>query len=277
MVSDAGPVGADPTLDISSLVRSEPLPPLSAPGAAASLPPEEEAATEPEPPSWAFWAGGNIDPQSWFSYSGLTWAPAGPILEDGWRLRAMLGTGAYEYDREVVRPGPGPGRPAIVEDVDFEGRPVVADLSAGYRASSGPWTASAYLGLQWTQHPIAPADPLNEVSGSRFGARLALETWRNVGDDGWLQFDASFETGFSAYAASLRGGWRVLDETSVGLELIARGDRASDGLLAGVVLRTLIEGQEVSASLGASQAVSFDAGALGEAGLYATISTHTRF
>ena len=43
------------------------------------------------------WAGAEVFRQVWSLYAGGTYAPFGSVREDGFRVRAVTGYGAYRY------------------------------------------------------------------------------------------------------------------------------------------------------------------------------------
>jgi hypothetical protein len=73
-----------------------------------------------------FYSGAEAFRHAWSLYSGATFAPFGSILEDGLRLRAAGGYGAYSYSgRRAVGPS--------AQVVDFDGEASFADLLIGYQ------------------------------------------------------------------------------------------------------------------------------------------------
>src|SRR5262245_55132296 len=60
---------------------------------------EADPRAAPPKPHLEVWSGGEAFTAVWSAYSGAGWAPFGSVHEDGLRLRAVLGTGAYDGGR----------------------------------------------------------------------------------------------------------------------------------------------------------------------------------
>jgi hypothetical protein len=155
-------------------------------------------------------------------FSGATFAPFGSIQDDGMRLRVQGGYGHYRYDatRAVA------GAPLLVH---FKGIKSLGEVMAGYQLGLGPLTVKAFAGAELEANTIAPADAANPVSGVAAGAKLALETWLNIGDRTFAQLDGGWGSAEGTYSVRLRLGYRALPALSFGPELGALGNRAYDG------------------------------------------------
>ena len=197
-------------------------------------------------------------------FTGVTVAPFGSILEPGWRLRAQGGYGQYRYEATRAVAG-APLR------VPFRGIKSSGELMGGYQAGFGAITVKAFAGAELLSNVIAPADPANPVSGTATGAKLALESWLNIGERGFAQLDGSWSSNAGSYAARLRLGYRVWPCFSMGPELSALGQHGFDGNRAGGFGRFAWNGGELSLSAGVS-------GSTGIPGTpYGTVNWLTRY
>jgi hypothetical protein len=181
----------------------------------------------------------------WSAYSGASWAPFGSVREDGLRLRAVLGAGAYRG-----------------------GTVAFGDVLVGYHKQLGPVTLKVLGGLTVAERE--PTEPTSTLAGAALGPKAMLETWWTIADQAWASADLSIafphlhttETGDDPnrvdYSGRIRLGWRLWPELSVGFEGGAGGPLAStlpttlqNGLArAGGFLRYEWAGGEVSISGG---------------------------
>ena len=139
------------------------------------------------------------------STPGVTAAPFGGLDEDGLRLRAVGGYGAYTYSG---RRAAGVGSRIR----EFEGETAFADLLAGYQKQLGPLTVKGFAGLMTAGNRITPDDPETAIRGRGLGAKLALETWWTISEQAWASVDVSWGTIHDTYAARGRLGWRLLPD-----------------------------------------------------------------
>lgn len=226
-------------------------------------------AAEPAGKQQEFSVGVEAARHAWSLYSGVTLAPFGSLGEDGWRLRAVGGYGAYSYSglRAV-----GVGS----QIVKFRGTVSFADLLLGYHQQVGPLTLKLYAGAMATQHLIDPVDPEAQVQGEAFGAKAVLETWWTVSEQTWASLDLSYGSVHESYWGRLRLGWRLVPVVSLGLEASGAGNSDGDAARLGGFLRYEWDGGEVSASAGL---MSDWAGIekIDTRGAYATIAWMSRF
>jgi hypothetical protein len=182
---------------------------------------------------------------AWSAYGAMTYSFSGDIRLDGVRMRSGAGYGEYRYDG--LRWNDATQSAA---HQSFKGTQAFADLLLGYQKSIGPLTVKAFAGIAQLQHDIAPFDPENLVQGQKFGAKLALETWLNIGDIGFVQADASWSQPFGSYASRLRAGYRLPKGLSVGPEIAFDAIADYAGTRRGGFLRFEWERGEVSAAVG---------------------------
>lgn len=208
-------------------------------------------------PSKEVWAGAEVTARSWTIYSGITAALWGPIDQNGWRVRAISGYGAYSYDSFSG---------VIHGDIAF------ADLLAGYQHQFGPLTIKGFVGVAAESHNLTPFDFENEVVGPELGFKAALETWWEIGPKIWSSLDLSGSSLYGGtYSARARAGYRLRPQLSVGLETAASGNAEYNGSRGGAFVRYTWSSGEVSASAGASIDRS------GESSGYGSINALYRF
>jgi hypothetical protein len=196
-------------------------------------------------PRFEMWVGAQAIAHAWSLYSGVTAAPFGGIRQDGLRLRAVAGYGAYTYS------GPravGQGSRVFT----FRGEAPFTDLLAGYHKQLGAVTLKAFAGVALAEHRLAPDDPETAVRGSGAGAKLVLETWWTLSDRAWASLDLSWASLHASYGGRGRLGWRMRPALSAGLEAGAAGNVECDIGRLGGFLRYEWQGGEVSASGGVS-------------------------
>jgi hypothetical protein len=200
-------------------------------------------------PRLELWSGGQAVGAMWSAYGGASWAPLGSIREDGFRLRATLGTGGYDG-----------------------GMVAFADVLIGYHKQLGPVTLKVFGGLTLAEH--LPTEPTSMLVGTALGPKGLVETWWTVTDKTWAALDLAValphmhlayahltpqaDPSRIDYAGRIRLGWRLWPELSVGFEGGAGGPLAptlqatrQNGMAhAGGFLRYEWAGGEVSVSGG---------------------------
>jgi Cellulose biosynthesis protein BcsS len=187
--------------------------------------------------------GAAVSQQYWSVYSGATFAPFGALTEDGVRLRASGGYGAFHYS--ALRPSGGGG-----QLVKFRGTVSFGDLLVGYHQQLGALTLKLYAGAMATRHVIDPFDPEASVQGSDIGGKTVLETWWTLGEHAWASLDVSYGTLHDTYGGRLRFGWRLAQPLSTGIEVAADGNTDGDSGRVGAFVRYEWAQGEVSASGG---------------------------
>jgi hypothetical protein len=177
------------------------------------------AADEPDPspsPSLETWSGAQVFGAEWSLYGGASWAPFGSVRENGFRLRAVLGSGAY------------PGA-----SVAF------GDVLIGYHMQLGPLTLKLLGGLTVAAH--SPTEPTSLLAGTALGPKALVETWWTITDKAWTSLDLAVAIPYMQtadgmadavdpnridYTGRLRVGWKLWPELSVGFEGGAGGPLA---------------------------------------------------
>jgi hypothetical protein len=220
------------------------------------------------------YSGAEAFRHAWSLYTGATWAPFGSILEDGLRLRAAGGYGAYTYSGARAF---GP----TSHIVDFDGEAGFAEVLIGYHKQLGPLCLKLYGGVTLSQHRITPDDPETAIRGQGLGGKAVLESWWDMTDRAWTSLDLSWASLYDSYAARARLGWRLTPALSAGLEAGAGGNAETDIARVGAFVRYEWAGGELAASGGIAndallQGVS-NPGLADASAPYATLSWLMRF
>ena len=195
------------------------------------------------------------------------YAPFGSVREDGFRVRAVAGYGAYRYSSPRWT---GAGTQVL----EFHGTIAFADLLAGYHKQWGPVTIKILGGLTAADQNVD--DPESTSGGAGVGAKVVLETWWNITDKAWTSVDLSWTTLHDIYGARVRVGWRLWPQVSVGLEGGATGNWDYDTARLGGFVRYEWASGEVSLSGGLS-GDGPNSGWVDVHGPFATFNMLTRF
>jgi hypothetical protein len=186
------------------------------------------------PDNWKVeaWAGADYVSHVWSLYTGATWAPGG-VHQDGWRLRAVGGYGAYSYRA---------GSQIVRAEKPF------ADALLGYQIQAGAVTLKLFGGGTFADAHGDPADP------DKLGGKAVLETWWTFSDRAWSSLDIAASTIENDSSARLRLGWRMQPSLSVGIEAGTTGFMRCHGICndarAGSFVRYEWDAGEISISGG---------------------------
>lgn len=209
----------------------------------------EQARADPpvssEPLQVEVWSGLDATSNAVSAFAGATYAPDGSLSSDGFRIRAVAGLGRYQYSAFLTGPS-GLRRRNVIGDSEF------ADVLLGYQVQTGLLTIKTFAGLSYSEHTLAPRDPANQVVGSEFGAKLALETWLNIGNLTWSSADLSYSTAHGEFSSRLRFGYRLTENLSIGPEAGAFGNKEFTGGRGGGFVRYEWSTGELSLSGGVS-------------------------
>lgn len=209
---------------------------------------------------YELWSGADAAARAWSAYAGATFALTGDIRDDGWRIRSSAGYGNYAYTSSRWTG-------AVNVPVKFKGTQSFADILGGYQITLGALTVKAFAGATQESHVLVPFDDENSVSGGRWGAKLALETWLNIGEWAFLQTDAAWSSNFDAHMTRLRAGYRLDPAWSVGLETGIVGNASYEAGRVGAFGRYQWSRGELSVSGGVSGDRSGDTGTYGTVGI----------
>lgn len=192
-------------------------------------------------PSIEVWAGADATSHTWSLYTGLTYAPFGPLAAEGLRLRIIGGYGEYRYQGG-----------AQVDDATVNGSVTFADLLIGYQTKFAATTIKAFAGINADLQHLDPDDPDNVVSGDEIGWKAVLEGWTDITPATWAALDLSFASAHDSFSSRLRLGYRLWPELSVGVEAGAFGNAESEAGRGGAFVRYEWAGGEISVSAGVS-------------------------
>jgi len=188
-------------------------------------------------------SGSGLTSNSSFNYAGGVWALGHAVSSPGFRIKALGGFGDYVYDGSVPLSG------GIIP-ARFNGDVLLGELLAGRLWGRGEWTLKTYAGIEYARHDISPDDPSNQVQGSKWGGKLQLETWRNLGTASFFSLDASYGSAFGDYWVQARLGRRVAKKLTVGLEAGGLGNEAYDAGRGGAFLRFHLDSMDFTLSGG---------------------------
>jgi hypothetical protein len=219
---------------------------------------------EPSASRREMWFGAETSGNSWSAYTGVTFAPFGPIGGDGWRIRIVGGYGAYNY--ETLRNISGKFRSKT-----FRGTVSFADALVGYQMRYSPLTLKVLAGISAMDHQITPFDAEHTLIGPDLGFNGMIEAWLDMNERNWASLNLSWSSARDSYASRLRYGFTVWPETSFGLEAAATGDAGYGGGRGGAFVRHTWGNGEITASGGPSLDSTMTVGA------YGTLNVLTRF
>jgi hypothetical protein len=226
-----------------------------------------EAQSGAPEPRYEIWAGGEAFHQVWSLYAGGTYAPFGSVRQDGFRVRAVAGYGAYRY-------ASARWTGLATQQLRFHGSTAFADLLAGYQHQMGPLTIKILGGLSLADRSVDDPDASN--LGAQVGGKGVFEAWWNVTDQIWTSLDLSWSTLDSVYGSRVRVGWRWWPQLSVGVEGGAAGSWDYDTARVGGFVRYEWTTGELSVSGGVSGDGPSN-GFVDVHGPFATFSVLTRF
>ncbi len=178
---------------------------------------QQPTPAELPPPRGQTWVGAHTMGGDWSIYSGATYALTGAIGHDGWRMRVVGGHGRYSYSGT-------PDVNGVPSPTTFDGHTGFTDLMVGYRMQSGNLIFKAFLGGSTATHSVLPFDPANIAIGTTYGIGGALEAWLNVTHNMWFSGEATYTTAFQTFDTTLRAGYRIWPQLSLGVEAGALGN-----------------------------------------------------
>ena len=209
----------------------------------SSFPVSVRADPETQPMWREVWAGADVANNVWLVYSGATIAPYSGMFDDGLRLRAAAGYGAYTYTGE---------RSAQLQA--FKAKTAFSDALVGYLKRFGPLTAKAFVGVSAIDHDIRPYDRENPVQGFAIGPKAVVELWLNMGEKAWGSADLAWTSAHQTYSGRARSGYRVYPglDLSIGAEARLDGNEQDKDTRGGLFARYAWTGGEVSLAGGVS-------------------------
>lgn len=211
-----------------------------------------------------FFGGIDLADAVTFAWAGATYAPAGTLIEDGWRVRFVGGAGRYTYRTSIV---PGGINDANVYTTELlGGYRKTFDSVFGHRVYLG-----AFAGVNYESQLLAFPDPFNPAQGNETGIKAALEIYSRIAQHYILNANASASTAHKKYFARASLFYEFNTLWSLGGEIVTMGDaRYSEnrlGLAASLTWRSKI--------------LTLSAGTLDNtgrgSGLYTTLSVYSPF
>ena len=191
------------------------------------------------------WIGIAATKTSWFSYSGVSYAPFDIIQLPGFRLRAAGGYGQYYYDSSLIINGAS-------TPIRFMGETGAIEALLGYQFRFGEWTAKVFAGVEYQEHLIQPFDPGNEINGAQTGAKFISENWLNLGAHAFASLDGSYATSLNSYSLDLKSAYNIWGPIYLGGVIGAFGNEKYDAVRAGLLLRYKDDAREITFTGGMS-------------------------
>ena len=199
-------------------------------------------ADEPQPPEFHHteqWTGFAATKNSFYLYSGATFAPFDTLAGTGFRLRAGGGYGGYYYDGSLNIGGQ-------IRPVRFSGGTYALEALLGYQFRAGNWTGKLFAGIDHQEHILTPYDPQNTVTGSETGVKAISENWINLGPGAWASLDGFYSTSFNSYDLRFKTGRNLTGPFDIGFEIGAFGNKTLGAGRAGFVARYKADLIEIS-------------------------------
>ena len=130
---------------------------------------------------------------SYYSYSGVILSLQQDLSRSGFMVQGYFGYGSYDYDNPSVAGG------------NVDGDLVQLSGLIGYMLVRSGGSASIYVGVDYQNHDLDPADPSNDVSGSEVGFKVAGDI-RHITDQVYFTLEGTYSTAYNSYWSRLRGG-----------------------------------------------------------------------
>lgn len=162
---------------------------------------------------------GGIDASDAFTstWIGMTYAPAGTLLEDGWRIRLSGGAGHYRYRTSIVPGGVN------------EANTYTAELLGGYRKTyENILGQKVYLGffagVNHETQLLLFADRFNPTQGAEIGAKAAFEFYSRIANHFILTGFVTASSAHMKYNAKTSLFYELSERWALGGEIVAMGD-----------------------------------------------------
>ena len=165
-----------------------------------------------EQPTWiATYTGADFAKDSFYTYSGAVVSLQRDLSRSGFVFQGFAGYGSYEY-------GSGGGT------VDGD----VSELAAmlGYLWVRPGGAIGLYVGADYHNHDLTPADPTNSVRGDEVGLRIGGDV-RLYGPRHYFSLEGYYSTAFETYWSRVRLGAN-LGRFVIGPEAAAHGNEGYD-------------------------------------------------
>jgi hypothetical protein len=188
-------------------------------------------------------------------YGGFYWAPDG-LNNDGFIARLFVSDGVERYDTGAKR-----FNTTIVR---------VAPL-AGRRFKQGDFEIKFFAGPELENRVLTPDIATANFRGTKFGARVATESWWEPMPELMLASAFSASTNAASHSARAAAGWRMFDRFWTGPEISASRDESSTQVRIGAHLTGLR-----TADLEWSAAAGYVQDSFHRSGVYGRIGVLTR-
>ncbi|MEP4036430.1 cellulose biosynthesis protein BcsS [Pseudophaeobacter sp.] len=212
--------------------------------------------------STSVFTGVELAEDSYTIYGGLVTALNRDINSSGALLRFSAVYGEYEYATTGV-----PGGIVDIDGTSF-------DLMLGYQWVGTKATTSVYLGAEYRDNSLSPADPLNSTSGDETGVKAQFEVFSTDGSMPGSSLIASYSTAYDSYFVRGRLGFSA-GSLHLGPEVTALGNDEFDATKVGVFLGGIKLGN--SADLSLSLGYSDNSGSTNTDGIYGGIGVSFQF
>jgi hypothetical protein len=165
-------------------------------------------------------SGGEYSDAAYYGYTGVILP--GPGRKDGQGLmqRYWIDRVGYEYV----------GGPGIVKAEAWG-----AEAALGYGTSSAAGWSSFWIGARYSDTSLSPDDRTATARGTQVGAKLQVETERNLSPRWKLGAAASYITTQQSYWLRARSMHRMTRVASLGVEAVAIGNDESESQSFGLV------------------------------------------
>lgn len=201
-----------------------------------------------------------------FVNAGATAALGGTMQESGGRMRAEGMVGSYEYTTSATT------TPVVAAAKKIRADQIEGAALAGYEWVGPDTKIAGFLGLSLRNTTLSAIDPLNQVQGTSFGVKAAIDYYARPSEKIMVAAYGSITTNNKAYFGRVKAGYRVFGDIYVGPELAVLGNDFFKQWRLGAHLSGL--------QLGPIQA-SISAGYLADAaqknGMYTSLDVRTQF
>jgi hypothetical protein len=204
-----------------------------------------------------FFAGADFAQASMSAWAGAVAAPFGNLDEDGARFKVAGSGGGYAY-----RAG------ALGEN---EGRYVSGEALAGWRKSFDAIVITTYLGGYGERQRLRAPDPGNPATGSRFGAKAAVEVYARVWERFIVTTCISAATVYGTYNARAMVLRELTPAIAFGVDAALLGNERYQETRSGLAAQFTFERRIVTIAVGLAD--NSDKGA----GAYATVMLYAPF
>ena len=165
--------------------------------------------------TWAVsYSGTDFAKDSNYSYAGLLMSTKRDLSKSGIMLHGGVGYGSYDY-----------ANPSVVGGV-VDGDVVQLFGMVGYMFVRDGGSLGVYVGADYQDHDLSPADPSNQISGGEFGFKVAGDV-RHVSDRHYMTLEGTYSTAFDTYWSRARVGLTV-NRVTFGPEGLALGNSSFD-------------------------------------------------